>query len=472
MMLPVIMFPKTIKMDRRKIIIIILIIVLGAISGGAYWYFSKMARGPSTESGKFPGESAVGVRVTKVTEDEATNVEQVFAPGTPATPPRLYELHKLPVAGAGFIETKDKKGIITSIVARYVERGLGYIFETPLGTYMESRIVNETRPRISEALWGNNGKSVVIRFIDDKNGGMIKTQILNIGTPVVSFAQNVEGAQGDFLKTEVVFLPDFIPFVATSEDGADKLFYLENGADGTAGSVSTFKDSSASKIFSSSFTEWLPQFPNQKLVTLTTKPSAKVPGHLFFVDTKTKSVTKILGNINGLTTQTSHDGKLVLYAETRNNRPELSVYDVAKNTSHPLSLQTLPEKCAWGNKNLSVVYCAVPQSLPSADYPDQWYQGLVSFSDDVWEINTTTLTNRKIISPKDLGAPILDIINPTLSSDDGFLLFMNKVSGTPWVYRISEALPPAPVVSVSTTTTTTKTAVPSSVITPDMKKLK
>jgi hypothetical protein len=460
-------------MDRRKIIIIVSIIALGAISGVAYWYFSKMAAGPSTRAGEFPGESRAGVRVTNVTGDEATNIEQVFTTGHEATLQRLYELHKLPVAGAGFIETKDKKGIITSIAARFIERGLGYIFETPLSTYAESRIVNETRPRIAEALWGNNGKSVVIRFIDDKDGGMIKTQILNIGTPVVSFAQNTEGAQSDFLKTEVVFLPDFIPFLATSEDGADKLFYLENGADGTAGSVSTFKDSGISKIFSSSFTEWLPQFPNQKLVTLATKPSAKVPGHLFFVDTKTKSVTKILNNINGLTTLTSHDGKLVLYAETRNSRPELSVYDVAKNTPHPLSLQTLPEKCAWGNKNLSVVYCAVPQALTSAAYPDQWYQGIVSFSDEVWEINTTTLSNRKIMSPKDIGAPILDIINPTLSSDDGYLLFVNKISGTPWVYRISEALPPAPaVVSVSTTTTTTKTVVPSSVITPDMKKLK
>lgn len=461
-------------MDRRKIIIVISIIILGSALGGAYWYFSKKVQ-TQAPGGVFPGESGVVIGGKGPVAGETAEEEPVFTPGTTATSPRLYELHKLPVAGAGFIEAKDKKGTITSIAARYIERGLGYIFETPIGTFAESRIVNETRPRISEALWGNNGKSVVIRFIDDKDGGIIKTQILNIGAPAISFAQSTSTAsmQSDFLKTEAVLLPNFIPFMATSEDGADKLFYLENGADASSGSVSTFKNSGVSKIFSFSFTEWLPQFPSQKLVTLTTKPSAKVPGHLFFVDPKTKSVTKILGNINGLTTGTSHDGKFVLYAETKNNRPELSVYDVAKNTPHALSVQTLPEKCAWGNKNLSVVYCAVPQTLPSADYPDQWYQGLVSFSDAVWEINITTLVSRKIMLPKDFGAPTLDIINPTLSSDDGYLLFINKISGTPWVYRITEALPPALTVSIPTTTaTTTKTAVPSSVITSDMKKLK
>ncbi|MEK7148493.1 MAG: hypothetical protein AAB770_01105 [Patescibacteria group bacterium] len=461
-------------MTSRKIIIIS-VLILGAILGGAYWYFSNRVAGPPGIGEKFPGESRTSTGKPKpaVTAEEDIDTTPVFTPGSGATLPRLYELHKLPVAGAGFIETKNKKNVTTGIAARYIERGLGYVFETSLSTLASSRIVNETRPRISEALWGNNSKSVVIRSIDEKDGNMIKTQILNIGAPIISFAKSTttETTQSSFLKTEVIFLPNSIPFAATSEDSADKLFYLENNSDGSVGSVSTFKNSGVSKIFTSSFTEWLPQFVNERLVTINTKPSAKVAGHLFFVDTKTKSVTKILGNINGLTTQTSRDGKFVLYSETKSGRPELSVHDIAKNTPRSLSLQTLPEKCAWGRKNLSLVYCAVPQAMPSADYPDKWYQGIVSFSDDVWEINTTTLISRKIMSPKELGVSTLDIINPTLSSDDGYLLFVNKVSGTPWVYRITEAIPVKAVTSVSTATTT-KTVVPPSAVTPDMKKLR
>ena len=217
--------------------------------------------------------------------------------------------------------------------------------------------------------------------------------------------------------------------------------------------------SGVSTIFNSAFTEWLPQFPNQQLVTLTTKPSATVPGHLFFVDLKTKSVTKILGGRNGLTTLTSRNGKLTLFAEIKNGVPELSFYDVTKKVSHPLYLQTLPEKCVWGVKNTTLAYCAVPQTIPSATYPDQWYQGLVTFSDSMWEIDTTTFNTRKILVPSNLGAPALDIINLALSSNDAYLLFMNKVTGTPWVYTIAEPLLP-------------KAEVSPSAITPDMQKLR
>lgn len=442
-------------MDRKKIFVILAIIIIGAISGGAYWYFTKKA--PTSPGGEFPGESTTrpGDTTTGViTGDE--EVEPVFTPGQGGVLPRLYELHKVPVAGVGFMETKDKKGVVTAINSRYIERGLGHIFETPLATYKESRIVNETRPRISEALWGNNGGSVVIRFVNDKTGGTIETRIINIATPSISFTQgtSTESGLGDFLKTEEVFLPYNIPFMATSEDGADQVFYLENGTNISAGSVSTFKNSSISKIFSSSFTEWLPQFPNKNLVTLTTKPSATVVGHLFFVDVKTKVLTKILGGQKGLTTLTSHDGKFVLYAETKGDRPELSIYDIAKKTSHQLYLQTLPEKCAWGIKNISIVYCAIPQGLQTAQYPDQWYQGLVSFSDIVQEIDIKTFTTRKILVPKDFNAPQFDIINPSLSSDDGYLLFMNKITGTPWVYRITEEVLREATTATSSATTT------------------
>lgn len=455
-------------MNRRNIIII-LVFTIATFSGGAYWYFFKQPA-VITPTVEFPGESDTRISDTAATPTETTSEDTpIFTPGSGATLPRLYELHKLHVAGAGFTETKNKNGYITNITARYIERGLGHIYETQLSTYAESRIVNETRSRLSEALWGNGGRSVVVRSVDDNEGGIIKTHIVNIGASTISFARgtSTEAMSTGFLKTEEVYLPDSIPFMATSEDGADKLFYLEGGA----GSTATFKDSGVSKIFSSAFTEWLPQFPNQKLITLTSRPSASVPGHLFFLNTATKAVTKVLGGINGLTTLTNHDGKFLLYSESKGNTPELSIYDITKKEVRKLSIQTLPEKCVWGNKKTTIVYCAVPQVLPNASYPDQWYQGLVSFSDELWEINATTLSVRKIMTPKTLGAHVLDMTNLALSSDDMYLLFMNKVSGTPWVYSIVEPLSPKPLV-VPTTIKTSTTTVSQPAVTPDMQKLK
>lgn len=460
---------------NTKTIIILTAIILSMLGGGAYWYYTQRPV-DITPVSEFPGESGLREGETGTTPIETTlDEEGVFIPRSGATLPRLYELHKANVAGVGFFETKDKKGSVINTAVRYIERGLGHIYETQLSTYTESRIVNETRSRIGEALWGNNGKSVVVRFVDDTEDGAIKTHLVNIGSSSVSFARgtSTETTSTNFLKTEEVHLPYYIPFMATAEDGADKLFYLEDGS----GSTATYKNTSISKIFSSAFTEWLPQFPNQKLVTLTTKPSATVPGHLFFLNTGTKAVTKTLGNINGLTTLTSRDGKLVLYSETKEGAPWLSVYDVLKSESTPLYLQALPEKCVWSIKKPAVAYCAVPQTLPGASYPDQWYQGLVSFSDELWEIDTKTFTTRKIMTPKTLGAPVLDMTNLAISSDDSFLIFINKISSTPWVYSIVEPSPARIVTAPSVPETAQETIAPSatapqSVITSDMQKLK
>lgn len=472
-------------MSKRLIIIFFILILIGA-AGGAYWYFSQKGLVPGFD--QFPGGSGLITGGTQgggtTDEDEPTNIIT-----TDGFLPRLYQLHNVPVSGVGFTETKDKKGIVLSSAVRYLERGMGHIFETNLSTYKEARIVNETRPRIAEALWGNNGNSVVVRFVDEKNGGVIKSRIVNIEAPLVSFARGSSTSE-DFLLTEEHYLPDAIPFMATAEDSSDKLFYLEKGVAGTTGTTATFNNTSIADIFSSAFTEWLPQLPNQNLVTLTTRPSAKVPGHMFFLDTKTKAVSKVLNEINGLTTLTNRDGKFVLFSETVGNTSELSFYDVAKREVHQIYLMSLPEKCVWSTKKPSLAYCAVPIVLPSATYPDQWYQGLVSFSDALWEIDATTFETRKILTPSTLGAPALDMINLSLTSDDSFLAFIDKNTGMPWVYSIVEPKPIVPAVietptqspatsspAVSTTTssreaTTTKTAVAPSVITSDMQKLK
>ena len=135
-------------MDRKKIFITIAILIIGTVSGGAYWYFTKVASPVSPED-RFPGESATRPVDTAIGPTPEEETEVVFTPGLGVSLPRLYELHQVSVAGVGFTETKDSKGTTTDLGARYIERGLGHIFETPLTTYRESRIVNETRSRIS-----------------------------------------------------------------------------------------------------------------------------------------------------------------------------------------------------------------------------------------------------------------------------------------------------------------------------------
>ena len=452
-------------MNRKNIFLVTIVTLVIVLGIGTYFLLKRTPSPTPIPTPVFPGEGRIPVGGTTPTTS-TTGGEGAFTPGSGAPLPRLYELHHTPVAGAGFIESG--KGADHAIFARYIERGLGHIYETHLSTLAESRIVSETRSRLSEAFWGNGGKSVVVRSFDDK-AGLIKTLVLNIGNSTTSFTRSTSTpATNQLLQTEEVSLPNYIPFAAVAEDGSDKLFYLENGPSSAIGSISNFK-SIGSSILNTSVTEWLPQFPNQKLVTLTTRPSTNVPGHLFFLDTKTKALTKILGGLKGLTTLTSHDGTTVLYADIVDGAPELSFYNVKNGSSTSLALRTLPEKCAWGTKNPSVAYCAVPQTIYAAQSPDQWYQGLVSFSDSIWLVDTKTARTQKILVPNELGAPSLDIISPSLSLGDEYFLFMNKVTGTPWVYRIAEDTPITPIPTTPQAlppSTTSTSSVPTSAATP------
>lgn len=450
-------------MNRKQIIIIIVAPIIAILLGfGVYYYFRAV---PVEEgAGLFPGEGQLVGLDERGGTDEEVNIP-FFVPGTGMTPPRLYELHKVPVAGVGFMETglppasvqpgktkTAKKPVVPvephTVNARYIERGLGHIYETPLATLVETRIVNETRPRIAEAFFGGNGKTVAVRYLEEEfEEEVIKTRILNL--------LSGNATTSSLIKTEEVILPDRIPFLAATEDNAEKFFYLTKGLTSSSGFLATTKGEST-VIFDSSFTEWLPQFPNQNLVALASRPSSAVSGTLFFLDTKTKVLSRVLDGLAGLTAKVSHDGKRVLYSTTREGKPELFVYDVEKKESTDLFVQTLPEKCAWSMKDLAVVYCAIPDSMDQATYPDQWYRGTISFSDSMWRINTGELgftDDKKIFTPSEYRAGPLDIINPVLPSDDSSILFMNKLSSTPWVYRIAElpVITPVPATEAKST---------------------
>ena len=421
-------------MNKRTLIIVsiaILILILGGV--GAYFYFSQKPSVAPEETPGFPNDGG-----TPLPPREGGDVEPPFEPGSGMKLPRLYELHKTPVAGVGFAEIGTKSD--RSMFARYIERGVGHIFETNLGTFMENRISNNTHPGIAEAFFGNKGNSVIIRFLDDKDGSAIKTRVQNLNAPILSFANSDESAGGSpSLATEEVYLPDYIPHMAIAEDGADKLFYLENSASAARGTTANTKGLGTSIIFNSVFTEWLPQFPSQKLITLTTKPSGDVPGYFFFLDPKTKTLSRILGNINGLTTLTNHTGNMVLYSDTTTKEPVLSLYDTTKKEFRSTPLKTLPEKCVWGNITVTIAYCAVPEQIPQGLYPDQWYQGVISFSDSVWKIDTKTGVVEKVFTPKIFNGHEMDITNLALSSDDTYLVFINKKSSTPWVFNLVKA---------------------------------
>ena len=63
--------------------------------------------------------------------------------------------------------------------------------------------------------------------------------------------------------------------------------------------------------------------------------------------------------------------------------------DTATGETLPLPVATIADKCVWTADD-SAIYCGIPVN-PSAglNYPDDWYQGAVSFSDRIWRIQVS-----------------------------------------------------------------------------------
>ena len=183
--------------------------------------------------------------------------------------------------------------------------------------------------------------------------------------------------------------------------------------------------------------ELLPQFVNGRTVALTTKPEQNIPGFLYFVDTSSGGIRKILGNINGLSSLTSPDAGQVLYL-TEDSDAILSIYNIKAKSARTLTPITFPEKCVWSKKDLNVIYCAVPRESLGGNSLISWYKGLVSFSDDIWkyDIKNNTADIAENLSAES-GEPI-DVVKLLLSDSEQYLVFINKRDNTLWSLDLSK----------------------------------
>ncbi len=304
---------------------------------------------------------------------------------------------------------------------RYVERATGNIYQTFADKIAERKFSTTVIPKIYEALFGNHGNSVIMRYLKGDQR-TVETFVGNLPPEVLG---------GDTTEDNEVkgsFLPENISDISLSPD-TGSLFYIFESGDGIVGDTVNLTTNKKTQVVDSPFTEWLSAWPNSSMITLTTKPASFVPGYMYKVNLGKTGLLQVMGNISGLTTLGSPDGKLVLYTD---NNLSLSVYNISTKGSVPLGVRTLPEKCVWG-KASDVVYCAVPKFVPPGSYPDSWYQGEVSFADQIWKVDITTGNAALIIDPAIVNGGE-EIDGTKLMLDDGgkYLFFVNKKDSFLW----------------------------------------
>lgn len=356
--------------------------------------------------------------------------------GTPAVTseePMFRQLSKESIAGFTTV-TLDGKTYV-----RYVLRENGNIHEVDPSTGTDRQITNTTIPRVYEAFFGNNGNTVIMRYLKRVlNNDVIATYLGNLELPT-----NTE-AMGS-IRSSTEFLPDNISSVSISPDGTH-LFYLLPVTDGVSGTMVSLSAALFPKeVFRNSFSEWLPQLFNDGTILLTTKPSAGIAGYSYIYNPIKKTLTRIVREKNGLTTFGDKIGDRILFGENIANAPFLGMYtkksisseEGIENHEVRIPLATLPEKCAWGTSP-STLYCGSFVGSTGARLPDEWYQGLISLSDTFWMVNTDTTEITFIADPESVIQQHFDVMMPLVDKNEDHLIFINKKDGSLWSMRLPD----------------------------------
>ena len=410
----------------RKTITVILVLILLLMGGAAifYYYTPSAPEGPpqrqEDEGDFFPFRPSGDEEGSGFEEVSTTTQREERAP-------LFRQISEKPSSG-GVIFSKNKEFLI-----RYNNKSTGHIFETKATSTNKTRITNTTIPGIHKAHWSPKGDY----FLAQKTGKddeTIKTIYANLVKKEDEGKKDNESQENQW-SLETKFLRDGMRSLEISPDGGE-IFYLLTKNGEVNGVVSSPQDTNPTAVFSSSLLHWRAEWDNNE-ITLFTAPSGKASGVMFDLNPSTGEKEKMDINTNGLVAKSSTDGSYVLYSADTKEGLQTSIYNPQKGTSKTIPIQTLPEKCVWSKTNKNTLYCAVPRSLPIGTYPDSWYQGLISFNDDIWKINAEQKTAEKIFTISDNKYGKFDIIELALSPKDKYLLFKNKKGGLLWSLRIA-----------------------------------
>lgn len=394
--------------DKLKKIIPILVIAL-LLGLGALAYFLFFKNTENTEkptidlpvSGNIkPGSNNTGsVKPGNSNSNNNQNTNGSFSP-------TLRLVYDEPVGGGVTFERGGKN------YTRFVERTKGNVYETEADNIKVKRLTNNTIAELYNAYWTKNGEQVVGQYLRDQK-------------EIQTFIGSIKSKTGGEGELQTQFLSQDLGDIKISPDD-NKLAFLSNSVVGSSLITSNLSAGQKVEVFNSPLNEWLIEFPNSSFVTITSKADKDTQGLSKTINLRTGEEEMVLSGIKGLTTLFNPDLKKVLYSQSVGNSFESSIIEKGKSSPSRLKTNTLPEKCVWSEIEKNILFCAVPQNIREANYPKDWYLGLVSFKDELWKINTVTGETNFLINLNDASGEDFDAYKISLSKNEKFITIVNK----------------------------------------------
>ncbi len=417
---------------KRWTILTSIIIVGIAVAVGVWLFVRATTDTPNTDTtntGEQRGFFSFFGDTFGINDNSASSTATTTPQENPVGPSfreRLRRAQMLPIGNSMLAGTTFTSVVTTSSTTdatsteefvRFIERETGHINDLSLETGKERRATNTTIPGIQEALWGNNGSTVALRYLSDDNE-TIETYLAPLETSTSTEPYELAG----------VFFPQNITSISLSPSKPE-VFFITTASDRASGKVSDSTLKTQKAILSSTLHDWTSSWQTTDEIFITSKPSVSAVGVSYALK-KDGSMTRIMTG-NGLMVLPNPSGTRVLYTIASSNLLRSFVLTRSSQETLALSVRTLPEKCIW--KNDDVLVCAVPNIVPN-NALDAWYQGRLSFNDSLWTIDVANKRYDFLYAPEDTEArQTMDITNLALSSDGTLLSLINKKDLRGWI---------------------------------------
>lgn len=449
---------------KPTIIITVIIVVILAILG--YWYFMMGAPmidfgtdEPNTGSGFSPLNRPVNNNVFSTSTIQISTTTTNVVSTSTAKIPTLRLLSNTPVGGFGILSSS------TQTIIRWIDRGRGNIYEAESDSLNIKTISNTLLPRMYQSAWNKNLTSFIGAMISEEEAeeSYIYAQLIKRAAPQLATTSKLSSTTKESVARTIAngtstpnlekdselvrerenldtapyelngkTLPSNTIAYALSPQ-KDKVFFMTAEDSVGTGFISNIDGSRATKIFETPITQVNVEWPNSAAIFITTKGSATLNGFSYIVNPQNGVWGKILGPINGLSTKISADGRYVAYSGTTGQDGVfLRIYDTKTSTSKEAIIETLADKCVWGDFFKNILYCAAPFKKISAVYPDDWYKGTLSTIDKIWQINAESGEVKLVSDLISQADRVIDAFNLDTDSNDDFLVFMNKNDLSLW----------------------------------------
>jgi hypothetical protein len=401
-------------MDKKLFFVIgsiVVVLILAAVWGYLLFFgppsvspirFSDLELGDTTDS---------SIAEEPVTEPQIEPVVDV------TSAEKLRQLTTRPVIGFRSVQQSTS----SPHLMYFVEAGTGHVYSIDLQTGEEVRRSGTTVAMASEAAISPDGSVVVVR---GGQGTRAPVQVGQYSSTTNSYEfTNLPGnwlgfafaESGELLLAEQTN----ISVVATARD-------IDNEQINVLFTV-PFREATISWGKAVSDTHYV--YP---------KPTRHLEGYAYSVRGNTLQRLPILGN--GLTVFGNDTGYIISTNQSTNRSEEqhYSSQYLANAQARPIRLPIplLPQKCVFSTMDEGVAYCASGVAPVSESFPDSWYQGLETFSDNLFRVEVGRGVTELLAVPEATVGRPLDIQRLAHDEINQMLYFTHTHDKTLWLYEI------------------------------------